>query len=519
MKIRYDSFLPIITIYIILFIGLYHSTLKNLVYQWNIWEDYNYCFLMPIIIIYVIYRDINDIIDIPSNPSWKGLIIISLGLSLYWIGELAGEYFSQYLSAWLVIIGLCWTHLGWRKIKKIWFPLLLILLMFPLPRFINNRLTLHLRLTSSQIGVWIMHLLGIPAYREGNIIDIGVTKLQVIDACSGLRYVFPLIIMGSLLVYFYKSKTWKRLVIIISTIPLSIITNGLRIALTGILCQKYDTKIIEGFFHSFLGWLIFIFSVLILFLEIKILKFNLSIKQNLSSNQNFLQKIKQNIIDNPLSTSFDYIYFVIILFFFIVTFIGIHTIKHKQQIPQIQPLSHFPIRIGEWRGIYLTMEQKFIKALHLSDYVLIEYHNPQGEKINFYIAYYKNQSKGKSIHSPISCLLGSGWIFIRNNIISISLSGYYKNVIKLHRLYMQKNNFKQLAYYFYIARGRIITNIYHLKFYNFWDALTKHRTDAALVRIITPIYYKESTQDAEIRLKQFTKEVIPIILNFISDNK
>jgi len=146
----------------------------------------------------------------PAERDWKGFAPFAVGILLFWLGELGGEYFTQYISLWLVIVGFVWMQIGWAKIKEIWFALVMMLAMFPFPDFITVRLAFHLKLMSSEIGVLMLHLWGMSAYREGNIIDLGFTKLQVIDACSGLRYVFPLLTLSLLCAYWFRGHWWKR---------------------------------------------------------------------------------------------------------------------------------------------------------------------------------------------------------------------------------------------------------------------------------------------------------------------
>ena len=182
------------------------------------------------------------------------------GVLLYWLGELGGEFTTLYFSSWLVLIGLCWSHFGWRKLKALRFAFIFMLAMFPLPNFIYNNLSLRLQLISSQLGAAIIHLFGIPVFREGNVINLGVTSLQVVDACSGLRYIMPLVVLGIILAYFFRAPFWKRAVLVISTIPLAIVVNGARIALTGIITTCWGLRFAEGFYHDFTGWIVFMSS-------------------------------------------------------------------------------------------------------------------------------------------------------------------------------------------------------------------------------------------------------------------
>jgi exosortase D (VPLPA-CTERM-specific) len=260
-----------IAMYGLLLIGVYYSSLVVMISQWGR-EDYSYCYLIPFIVLYLIWEKRIKLVNLPSVSSWKGLIPLILGIAFFWLGELGGEYFTLYISFWLVMVGLCWIHLGWQKLKIISFPLAVILTMFPPPNFIYQKISVNLKLASSQLGVAMMQVFGMSAYREGNVIDLGFTQLQVVDACSGLRYLFPLIVLGILLAYFYKAAFWKKAVLVISTVPISIVVNGLRIALVGMLYPIFGPKVAEGFFHDFAGWFIFMVSLGILLAEMWILK-------------------------------------------------------------------------------------------------------------------------------------------------------------------------------------------------------------------------------------------------------
>ena len=158
--------------------AVYYSTLVRLVgHDWQE-EDFNYCYLIPVIVLYFIWEKRGRLVSLASRVSWSGIVLVCLGLVLFWIGDLAGEFFTLYISFWLVIVGLVWLHFGWEKLKTIWFSMLMILGMFPLPNILNVRLTLGLKLISSQLGVAMLQLYGMSAYREGNVIDLGFTQLQ-----------------------------------------------------------------------------------------------------------------------------------------------------------------------------------------------------------------------------------------------------------------------------------------------------------------------------------------------------
>ena len=421
-------------------------------------------------------------------------------------------------------------HLGWQKLKIILFPLILILTMFPPPYFLNTRISLKLKLVSSQLGVGIMQFCGMSAYREGNVIDLGFTQLQVVDACSGLRYLFPLIVLGILLAYFYKAAFWKKAALVISTVPISIIINGLRIALVGMLYPIFGPKVAEGFFHDFAGWFIFMVSLGILLAEMWVLKkvhgskwqetegLKLKAESSKLKAQSKEKAGQQASIHNSKFKIQNFLsppQFIVAVILLSATFALSQGIEFREKIPITRSLNHFPLKVGEWTGTRQSMEQKFVDELDLSDYGIIEYQNKAGKRVNFYVAYYESQRKGESIHSPATCLPGGGWIFKKSGKSVIPLSKESNRSMSVNRAFMQKSGYKQLSYYWFPQRGRILTNAYQLKVYAFWDALTKHRTDGALVRVMTPVYEFEKLEDAEARLQKFTRDIVPVLDEFV----
>ena len=143
----------------------------------------------------------------------------------------------------------------------------------------------------------------------------------------------------------------------------------------------------------------------------------------------------------------------------------------------------------------------------------MNYQDRQGRSVNFYTAYYESQRKGESIHSPETCLPGGGWEFREAGATAIPLQGGAS--MKVNRAFIEKGGARQLTYYWFAQRGRVLTNLYQLKLYAFWDALTRQRTDGALIRLITPVYEREKLEDAEARLQGFTREIVPVLDGFI----
>lgn len=512
-------------LYGVVILATYFSVLRHLILHDWAHEDYSHCYLIPFVSLYLIWEKRRQLAEMTSTASWLGLIPLVFGVGLFWLGELGGEYFTMYISLWLVFIGLLWLHMGWQKIKIMAFPVVILLAMFPFPNFINTKLLFGLKLFSSQIGVFLLQLYGMSAYREGNVIDLGFTQLQVVDACSGLRYVLPLLVLSLLLSHWFKATLWKKIVLVLSSIPLAVFVNSLRIAATGILCRSLGAQAAEGFFHDFSGWLIFIFTLGFLLIEMWILKGIgkerietevLPAKDdiNVASKK---ERVNSSLPDREGKLWSSYLcqpQFLVALLLLALTLIAYHSIEFREKIPSGKPFSQFPLTVGGWEGTRQLMEHEVLQVLDLSDYTITDFQSG-GRHVDFYVAYYESQRKGESIHSPETCLPGSGWIFRQAGQMKVPVAGPAR-FITVNRAIMEKNDVQKISYFWFPMRGRILTSLWQVKLYTFWDALTRQRTDGALVRIITPVYSQESVQDAEARLQKFTGEIVPVLDQFLS---
>jgi len=416
------------------------------------------------------------------------------------------------------VVGLVWLHLGWEKIKALAFALFIMLTMFPFPNFINNKVLVNLRLISSQLSVAFLQMCGISAYREGNIIDLGFTQLQVVDACSGLRYVMPLFVISLLLSYWFRAAIWKKVILVLSSIPLAVAVNSFRIATTGILYSFWGPEVAEGFFHGFSSWLIFMFTLPVLLLEMWVLnKIGAPLPKGAAKEEKRVPISLQD--EGPLKAGQPFWkaslqpVFIVAVVLMVTTLAFSQSIEFREKVPIKKSFDQFPMAVGEWTGTRQTMEQQFIEQLHFSDYIMVNYHNPKGREINFYVAYYESQRKGEATHSPETCLPGSGWTFEQSGMASIDTGK--GQPMQVNRAFIVKGDSKQLTYFWFPQRGRILTSLYQVKLYSFWDALTKKRTDGALVRIITPLEDGENVNGAEERLIDFVKLVNPLIEQFI----
>jgi EpsI family protein len=203
----------------------------------------------------------------------------------------------------------------------------------------------------------------------------------------------------------------------------------------------------------------------------------------------------------------------LLLLFLSITAAASHFIQGREDIiPERKAFLNFPLQLGKWQGRNDYLGQAYLDGLKLTDYVIINYIQPEfGSSINFYSAYYQSQRKGVSVHSPKGCIPGDGWQitqFGQRDIPDITLDG---NALQVNRAVIAKGDSRQLVYYWFQQRGRTITNEYLVKWYLFFDAITMNRTDGSLIRLVTPVEKTEDMDVADQRLQSFLKDLIPVV--------
>jgi exosortase D (VPLPA-CTERM-specific) len=486
--------------------------------MWGWWIDapeYSHGLLIPPIAAFLMWQQKDRLERIPFTGSWWGLALILLGGGLLVLGQLGTVYTVVQYAYVVTLYGLILSFIGWTAFRLIAVPLLILLFMIPLPQFVLANLSTELQLLSSEIGVYIMRLFDISVFLEGNVIDLGGYKLQVAEACSGLRYLFPLMTLGFLMAYFYKGALWKRIVLFLSSIPITVLMNSARVGSIGFMVEHWGIEMAEGFLHEFQGWMVFMVSTALMLGEITLL--NRVGKEAGTWRQlfgvEFPSATPSGAAIRPRKVPASFIAAGALLAGFIL--ISIVTPRPAEVYPTRAAFLEFPMLIGQWRGHRESLEAVYSDALQLDDYLLADYVGESGSALNLYASYYNSQRKGDAVHSPRSCLPGGGWLmrdFGQRDVPHVSVNG---QALRVNRTLIEMGNQRQLVYYWFQQRGRVVTNEFAVKWYLFWDALTLHRTDGAMIRLTTPVPSSGSEVGADRRLIDFISKIAPTIPRYV----
>jgi exosortase D (VPLPA-CTERM-specific) len=503
---------------------LYTDSLRFLVRAWLEDDNYNHGPFIPLVSLYLVWLRWGQLRTVERRGAWWGLPIITAGLIIYVIGQFAAMHAAVHASLWMVLVGLITCVMGTSGVALLAFPLFYLLTAIPLPEFLHHELSSRLQLLSSALGVGCLQLIGVVAYREGNVIDLGPIQLQVVEACSGLRYLFPLTALTLLCAYLYRESVWKRALLFLSSIPISILLNGFRIGAIGMLVETYGQSAAEGFGHFFEGWVFFVASLALLSVEMWVL----ARVGSTASRRPFAELIGPPSVGlgrsapmpavRPMEGLASQAPLLAAGVMLVVVMFAAPTVAPREfPSPARQSLLEFPLQLGEWRGTSSAMERQYLDALQLDDYVLADYTAAEKAPVNVYVAYYQSPKKGRSSHSPRQCIPGGGWEITSFESLRLHRVSGGAGALDVNRVVIEKDRQKQIVYYWFKQRDRWITSEYAVKFYLFWDSLTRHRADGALVRLVSGVNGDETETAVDARLQTIAGLVMPVLNRYVPD--
>jgi exosortase D (VPLPA-CTERM-specific) len=494
---------------LILLLSLF-PILQKLQIQWSS-GDNSYAYLIVPLFIYLCWEKKASFRF--GEFSWHiwGIIPAAASVIIMFAGELGSMETLLYIGIWGSIVSVMAALYG-RRLRYLWFPLLILAFIVPLPPFVNRMLTFNLKLAASSLSVMMLRLADVSVLQDGNIIDLGITQLQVVDACSGLRYLMPLILMALLFGYFYCRRWWQNAVLLITVIPLSIIVNGLRIFATGMLHVWGHPELAEDFFHDFSGWIVFMLAGAIL------LGISLILRRIGDGEQGIRGKGDQKVRRTEVSDNSGWKKPVAITAILCLLFVGsgyaLQKLPSAANMPQRTSFETFPMTIGDWQAKRDYLSQDILNSLWSDDYVSATYfNNDRRHAIHLLIPFYEYQGTRHTAHAPQSCMLGGGWALIGSQERTVTTADGTQFPIMTS--IWEKGDTRVLGSYFFFQRGRTITSPWMNKYWLMVDAFTRQRTDGALVRAEMTLPSNQSLDDAYKVLEGFVGRVYAMLPEYV----
>lgn len=484
--------------------------------------EYSHGPLIPLLSGLLFLRQLKTVPERPGEipHRWPGVLVVLLALMLGMVGRVSNidDIVAYALIVW--VGGLLLISFGWSTGKHFWPPVLHLVYMLPLPDTLYYKATTWLQFISSELGVWFLGLLAVPVYLEGNIIDLGVYKLHVAEACSGLRYLFPILSFSYIFAVLYRGPVWHKAVLLLSAAPITVLMNAVRIAIAGWMVDEFGVEWVEGFTHFFEGWVIFIICVAILFALARIMLFfhpaKMSLTEALDLDTEGLvpQLMRLRLVQPSLA--------LIAAAGLMFAGVGVLQMLPDRSATAVVRDSFvtFPRRFGDWQqsGPPAVLAPDIARALQADDYHSITLTSPDTPAyVGVFLAWYADQSHG-GVHPPEVCLPAGGWeiAWLERTDVASELGS--AEPFHLNKAIIQKGEVRMMVYYWFDQKGRKVAWDFAAKLWLIVDALRTGRTDGALVRLTTPILPEESDADAAARLDAILEDMAPQLPRFIPED-
>lgn len=477
-------------------LAMFGKVLLGMGRQWYDDENYSHGFLIPVMSAYLIYERRGQLASTARAPSLWGIPALAGALAVLLLGAFGAELFLQRASFIAVLAALVLLTTGVAYLRVLAFPLAFLLFMVPLPTIVMNAVAFPLQLLAARVATATLHLAEVPVLREGNVILLPGTTLEVAEACSGIRSLQALLALGAMYAYFFEHVTWKRWALVALSVPIAIFANVVRVAGTGLLVRWSGVEAAEGFYHSFSGWLVFVLAFAILAGASAGLR-RIGARRPRPAKAAANNATNGAAVDPPppranrptrsparalwpvgLATTLLGATWVLLL-----------TRGDGERVPMRRPLSSLPMVLADrWEGEPRQLDREVLDTLRLSDYLLRSYKGVDSPAsapgVELYVGYYESQRSGATYHSPRNCLPGSGWQITSNRLVEVDSP---RGRATINAVLIEKGLDRQVMLYWYQDRGRIVASEYWAKAYLIWDAITHNRTDGAMVRLALPV--------------------------------
>ncbi len=493
----------------------FHEGIAELLSAWAL-PEYSHGPLIPVLSALLFLRQLKaePVLPGPVTDRGPGLMLAALALLLALAGKLLGiaDIVAYALILWVGAMLL--ISFGWRQGRAFWPPILHLVYMLPLPGALYYGVSTWLQGVSSELGVWFLQMLSVPVYLEGNIIDLGVYKLHVAEACSGLRYLFPILSFSYIFAVLYRGPIWHKAVLLISAAPITVLMNSVRIAIAGAIVDRWGLEHVEGFSHFFEGWVIFLSCVALLFLIAWTLLFfrrdrtGLIDALDLDTSGLGAQAMRLSLVEPSRTLAAAAVT--------VLALAGLWQALPERTPVQVSrdPFSLFPTALGDWQaGAPRALDPQVEQVLAADDYHSVPlFRAGDGAQVDLFMAWYKDQMTGGA-HDPEVCLPGGGWEIAE--LSRIEAVHPEDGPFSLNRAVIQQGFDRMLVYYWFEQQGARTASGLTAKMQLMIGKATNGRNDSAIVRLITPLDPGEPVEAAEARLRDAMASVLKPLPRFV----
>jgi len=259
------------------FFFVYYKAIAELITDWSVNPNFSHGFLIPAVALYMVWYKKNELAHVPVEPAKTGIMVILFGMLVHFIGNVGSELFLMRFSMIITLAGIIIYYAGYQMFRHLLVPVAYLIMMIPIPAILWNKIAFPLQLFAAKISAAAISMLSIPVFREGNILHLANTSLEVVDACSGIRSLTSLLALTGIFAYLAPVSIVKKWVLFFSAIPIAVAVNVIRLTITGAMAAWIGPETAHGFLHDMSGLIIFgaalILVYIVFIIEMKIEKF------------------------------------------------------------------------------------------------------------------------------------------------------------------------------------------------------------------------------------------------------
>jgi len=437
--------------------------------------------------------------------SWLGVAIVLVGLVAGAFGELSALYTIVQYGFVVTLWGLLLAFGGWPLVRVIWPALVLLLFWVPLPSFFVSNFIAPLQLMAMELAAALLRTVGASVVVQANVIELAAYRATAADVAAGLQHALAVVGAAFLIASFVRARGWQRSMLILGAVPLLMAVTVLRVTVLGWIAEHGSLAAAEAFAGVSGSAVVLAVSVLLLAgagwgLDRWGTRKR---REEAKHGKDGPQATKTHVIHNPASRVLPASVYGVACVLVVGAVFTQLLEQRVEYAPERVRFDRFPLHIADWSGQRMRLAQQYLDDLRLDDYIQANFRNTQGDRVGLYSAYYATQRKGRSVHSPRSCLPGDGWVIRSLSTHRVEGVRIAEQPLYVNRTLIERSGERQLVYYWFQQRGRLLTNEYLVKWYLFWDALTRNRSDGALVRLTTTITEGEDIARGDARLTTF----------------
>lgn len=488
----------------LLFAAVYSQPFMALGRMWWGSDDYTHGFLVPVIALYMVWRKGAQLMDLPARPAIKsGSIIVAIAASMLLAGRLGSIVVLEELSIPVMVAGLLVLLAGRLFLKALCFPIAYLLFMIKLFGEGSEKFHWPFQLLAADIGVWVIKLLGIPAYKEAQYIQLPNIMLEVASACSGLRFLVSIIAIGVPLAWLTQRTWFRRVALVAFGVFIAILANGARVALIGIWAF-YGGKVVHGPMHVFQGMFVAWIGFIALFAG----AWFLAKKEEKSLRDEIAPGVLVKGLLRKLATSKAAAQASVTAMIMLACTGGLYFFYKTTPTALAAPLSSLPLRFGQWASTNERTDD-FLKANGaVEEFARI--YRKDDTAFRVYTGYYDEQAQG---HEMVN--YRNSWMLHRSERPVVVDAG--GSMEKVNAVLLKEGDERRLALFWYQMNDVTIADKFGVKLWTVWEALSERRTNGALVIVSTPLKQDSDTAQLEKDASELAGQVIPAVRNIIKD--